>query len=117
MAYGARALGSRSFRSSERTGKPSTWARRSQRSPTAKGSRFPNGKDAEVREMRRAETFLPMIPGHGVDPGEGHKGNWRAGCGESRTSGSEGGREKRRRHPTSLAAYPTSCLAPAFGSG
>ena len=83
MAYGARALGSRSFRSSERTGKPSTWAARSQRSPTAKGSRFPNGKDAEVREKRRAETFLNMIPGHGVDPGEGNKGNWRAGCGES----------------------------------
>src|SRR5712691_11859775 len=45
MAYGARALGSRSFRSSQRTGKPSTRAQRSQSSPTAKGSMFPDGTD------------------------------------------------------------------------
>ncbi len=96
MAYGARALRSRSFRCRQRTGKPSTRAERSQRSPLAKESRFPSGKDATVREMRRAETILNIIPCHGVDPGEGNKGNWRAGCGESRTSGSEGGREKRR---------------------
>ena len=96
MAYGARALGSRSFRSSRRTGKPSTWAARSQRSPTAKGSRFPNGEGAEGREMRRAETLLNMIPGQSVDPGKGNKGNWRAGCSESCMSGSERDREKRQ---------------------
>ena len=96
MAYGARALGSRSFRWSQRTGKPSTRAERSQRSPLAKESRFPYGKDAKVREMRRAETILNIIPCHGVDPGEGNRGNWRAGCGESRTSGSGGDREKRQ---------------------
>ena len=96
MAYGARALGSRSFRGSQRTGKPSTRAERSQRSPLAKESRFPYGKDAKVREMRRAETLLTIIPCHGVDLGEGNTGNWRAGCGESRTSGSGGDREKRQ---------------------
>ena len=58
MAYRARAPGQRSFRKSQRTGKPSTGAERRARSPTAKGSRFPNGKDAEVRVMRRAETLL-----------------------------------------------------------
>ena len=36
---------------------------------------------------------------------------------ETVTHGSEGGQEKRRRHPTSLAAYPISCVAPASGSG
>ena len=96
MAYGTRVLGSRSVHRSQRTGKPSPWAARSQRSPTAKGSRFPHGKDAEVREMRRAETFLNIIPGHGVDPGEGNKGNWRAGCSASCLSGSERDREKRQ---------------------
>ena len=96
MAYGARALGSRSFRCRQRTGQPSPRAERSQRSPSAKESRFPYGKDAKVREMRRAETLLNILPGHGVDPGEGNKGNWRAGCGESRTSGSGGDREKRQ---------------------
>ena len=58
IAYRARAPGQRSFRTSQRTGKPSTGAKRRARSPTAKGSRFPNGKDAEVRVMRRAETIL-----------------------------------------------------------
>ena len=58
IAYRARAPGQRSFRNSQRTGKPSTGAERRARSPTAKGSRFPNGKDAEVRVMRRAETIL-----------------------------------------------------------
>jgi hypothetical protein len=37
--------------------------------------------------------------------------NWRAGCGESRKSGSEGGGWKRAaRCSTSLAAYP-ACVA------
>src|SRR4029450_5714313 len=31
------------------------------RSPTAKGSRFPHGKDKKVREMRTAETILNII--------------------------------------------------------
>src|SRR5712692_7846706 len=65
MAYGARALGQRSFHSSQRTGKPSTRAQRSQRSPTAKGSRSPYGKDAKVREMRTAETILNIIQDRG----------------------------------------------------
>ena len=57
MASRARAPWSRNFRNSQRTGKPSTGAERRDRSSTAKGSRFPNGKDAEVRVMRRAETI------------------------------------------------------------
>ena len=77
----------------------------------AKESRFPSGKDAKVREMRRAETFLNIIPCHGIVPGEGNKGNWRAGCGESRTSGSEGGREKRRlSRPRSRPTRPRPSL-------
>src|SRR5216683_3473598 len=58
IAYRARAPRQRSFRTRQRTGKPSTGAERRERSPTAKGSRFPNGKDAEVRVMRRADTIL-----------------------------------------------------------
>src|SRR5712691_4117288 len=65
MAYGARALGSRSFHSSLRTGKPSTRAQRSKRSPPAKGSRFPHGQDVEVREMRTAETIRNMLQDRG----------------------------------------------------
>src|SRR3954454_7195363 len=41
----------------------------------------------EVREMRNADTILAIIR---EDPS-----HWRAGCGQSRTSGSEGGRRKR----------------------
>src|SRR6266705_7074617 len=65
MAYGARALWSRSFHRSLRTGKPSTRAPRRERSPMAKGSRFPHGEDAKVREMRTAETILNIIQDRG----------------------------------------------------
>jgi retron-type reverse transcriptase len=65
MASGARALGSRSFHRSLRTGKPSTRAQRRARSPRAKGSRFPHGKDAKVRETRTAETILTLIQDRG----------------------------------------------------
>src|SRR5712691_8973624 len=62
MAYGTRVLGSRSFHNSQRTGKPSTRAQRRERSPRAKGSRCPAGKDVKVREMRRADTFPHQHP-------------------------------------------------------
>src|SRR6266478_5454474 len=64
MAYGARALGSRSFRSSQRTGKPSTRAQRSQSSPTAKGSRFPDEKK-EAGEPDDAKVSRPVRGGAG----------------------------------------------------
>src|SRR4029434_5722414 len=65
MAYGVRALWSRSFHRSRRTGKPSTRAQRRERSPMAKGSRFPHGEDEKVREMRTAETILNIIQDRG----------------------------------------------------
>src|SRR5215813_5983175 len=65
MAYGVRALWLRSFHRSLRTGKPSTRAQRRERSPMAKGSRFPHGEDAKVREMRTAETILNIIQDRG----------------------------------------------------
>src|SRR6266571_5445941 len=65
MAYGVSALWSRSFHRSLRTGKPSTRAQRRERSPMAKGSRFPHGEDAKVREMRTAETILNIVQDRG----------------------------------------------------
>ena len=65
MAYGTRVLRPRSFHSSQRPGKPATRAKRSQSSPSAKGSRFPAGKDVKVREMRRADTLLTSIQAWG----------------------------------------------------
>ena len=65
MAYGGRPLGLRSFRSSQRTGKPSTRAA----VPTGEGKQVASGQGHEVREMRRAATILRRI----------HQGNWRAG--------------------------------------
>jgi hypothetical protein len=66
----------------------------------AKGGRWSDGWDVEVRDMRNAET-TPTIIRRGID-------HWRAVCGESRMHGSEGGRWKRAELiGTSPAAYPT----------
>jgi hypothetical protein len=57
MAYGVRTLWLRSFRSSQRTGKPSTRAA----APTGEGKQVASGQGREVREMRRAATILHRI--------------------------------------------------------
>ena len=113
-AYGTRARGPRSFHGSQRTGKPSTRAERSQRSPPAKGSRCPAGQDVKGRERRRADTLLTSIQAWGKRQATVKDlGNWRAGCGESRTFGSEGGREKRRlSRPRSRPTLPRPSLWP-----
>ena len=53
----------------------------------AKGGRWSDGRDGEVRDMRDAETSLAIIR-RDID-------HWRAVCGESRMHGSEGGGRKR----------------------
>ena len=63
----------------------------------AKGGRSFDTRRREVREMRQAETVLGI---NGMN-------DWRAGCWETRKSGSEGGRWKRSHMATSPAAYPT----------
>ena len=79
MAYGARALWSRSFRSSRRTGKPST------RGFEPQGE----GKQASLQGggTGRCDTYSLYLPQYG---------NWRAGYFESCMSGSGGDREKRQ---------------------
>ena len=52
IAYGARALGQRSPRSSLRAGKPSTWRR---------GTGVSTVRHGEVREMRDADTVLAVM--------------------------------------------------------
>ena len=65
MAYGARALGSRSFHSSQKAGKPSTRVQRSSKKPKGEGKQASYGKDAEVCEMQIAETYLHIIQDRG----------------------------------------------------
>ena len=106
MAYGARALWSRSVRSSRRshdlpgrTGKPST-------GPRDTGAQ--DQQDGEVREMRDAATVLEIIRERGGD----HDEHWRAGCHENRARpvrrgavGKGPGQLAPRRRPT-LRARP-----------
>jgi hypothetical protein len=57
MAYRVRTLWLQSFRSSQRTGKPSTRAG----VPIGEGKQVASGQGREVREMRRAATILSRI--------------------------------------------------------
>ena len=65
MAYRARALGSRSFHSSQKTGKPSTRVQRSEKKPKGEGKQASYVKDEEVCEMQIAETYLNIIQDRG----------------------------------------------------
>ena len=75
MAYWGRPLWSRSPRSSPSRGKPGTWRRRA------------GGLDETGPRGTRDENCRNCSARH-------RNNHWRAGCGESRTSGSEGGRRK-----------------------
>ena len=59
-------------------------------------------RSCKVREMRNADAALAIVRGYSK------KATGELIDTETVTISSEGGREKRRRHPTSLAAYPTS---------
>ena len=65
MAYGARALGPRSFHRSQKTGKPSTRVQRSEKKPKGEGKQAAYVKDAEVGERHSAETSLNMSQDRG----------------------------------------------------
>ena len=68
MAYGARALGPRSFQRRPRTGKPSTRApRQGARSPRRRKP-VSHGQDVKGRERRTAATILHMIQDCGKRP-------------------------------------------------
>ena len=86
MAYVARAIGLRSHHSSQRTGKPFT------------GRRVAGDMVASVARYAKCALLKTTCTS---------RRRGRAGCGESRKSGSEGGGWKSARKGNSLAAYPT----------
>jgi hypothetical protein len=88
----------RSPRSSPRPGKPTTWPRRAANPQQVdwNARRSPVNTDAPqpTRTPRRGYWGSKHLLHRQTTPDVCRVGSWRAGCGESRTSGSEGGPEK-----------------------
>jgi hypothetical protein len=97
MAYGVRALGARSCRSSRRTGKPST----GDKTPGRRAAGFP-GKRGDG--SARCREPVPTAPRE-LESRMMRKYPVRFGGGPGEKAAM-----------TSLAVYPTSCVAPASGS-
>jgi hypothetical protein len=101
----------RSPRSSPRSGKPATWRRRAanlqgvvwnaRRSPVNTDAPSPTLIEAEARVLGIQHTLQRRTA-----PDVWRMGSWRAGCGESRTSGSEGGPEKPTDRKVDRALWP-----------
>ena len=94
IAYGGRPLWQRSPRSSPSRGKPGTWRRRAGGFDGIRQGGLHNARHRNCTERHQQKSRL---------------NHWRAGCGESRMSGSEGGRRKSApiTRSNSPAAYPT----------
>jgi hypothetical protein len=111
----------RSPRSSRRSGKPATWRRRAanpqgvdwnaRRSPVNTDAPSPTLDEAEARVLGIQRKLHRQ-----TTPDVCRMGSWRAGCGESRTSGSEGGPEKPTDRKVDRALWPDPyCGATGLG--